>query len=77
MQILVTGGAGFIGSHIVDAYLQEGHQVVVVDNLSTGKKSNLNQAAVFYPIDICSWKELELVFQKHAFEVVNLSLIHI
>jgi nucleoside-diphosphate-sugar epimerase len=44
MQILVTGGAGFIGSHIVDAYLQEGHQVVVVDNLSTGKKSNLNQA---------------------------------
>jgi UDP-glucose 4-epimerase len=71
MQILVTGGAGFIGSHIVDAYLQEGHQVVVVDNLSTGKKSNLNQAAVFYPIDICSWKELELVFQKHAFEVVN------
>jgi UDP-glucose 4-epimerase len=71
MQILVTGGAGFIGSYIVDAYLQEGHQVVVVDNLSTGKKSNLNQAAVFYPIDICSWKELELVFQKHAFEVVN------
>ena len=71
MQILVTGGDGFIGSHIVDAYLQEGHQVVVVDNLSTGKKSNLNQAAVFYPIDICSWKELELVFQKHAFEVVN------
>jgi len=71
MQILVTGGAGFIGSHIVDAYLQEGHQVVVVDNLSTGKKSNLKQAAVFYPIDICSWKELELVFQKHAFEVVN------
>jgi UDP-glucose 4-epimerase len=71
MLILVTGGAGFIGSHIVDAYLQEGHQVVVVDNLSTGKKSNLNQAAVFYPIDICSWKELELVFQKHAFEVVN------
>ncbi len=45
--------------------------MVVVDNLSTGKKSNLNQAAVFYPIDICSWKELELVFQKHAFEVVN------
>ena len=71
MQILVTGGAGFIGSHIVDAYLQEGHQVVVVDNLSKGKKSNVNQAAVFYPIDICYSEELELVFQRHAFDVVN------
>lgn len=71
MQILVTGGAGFIGSHIVDIYLQEGHQVVVIDNLSTGKNSNVNQAALFYPIDICSFKELELVFQKHNFDVVN------
>ncbi|NLJ49108.1 MAG: NAD-dependent epimerase/dehydratase family protein [Candidatus Atribacteria bacterium] len=71
MQILVTGGAGFIGSHIVDAYLQEGHQVVVVDNLTTGKKSNVHQAAILYPIDICSFKELEVVFQKHTFDVVN------
>jgi UDP-glucose 4-epimerase len=71
MHILVTGGAGFIGSHIVDAYLQEGHQVVVVDNLSTGKKSNLNQAAILYQVDICSFEELEVIFQKYAFDVVN------
>jgi len=71
MHILVTGGAGFIGSHIVDAYLQEGHQVVVVDNLSTGKKSNLNQAAILYQVDICSFEELEVIFQKYTFDVVN------
>ncbi|QPM67572.1 NAD-dependent epimerase/dehydratase family protein [Atribacter laminatus] len=71
MQILVTGGAGFIGSHIVDAYLQEGHQVVVVDNLSTGKKSNVHRAAMFYPLDICSSKEIESVFQRHVFDVVS------
>lgn len=47
MQILVTGGAGFIGSHIVDAYLQEGHQVVVVDNLSTGKNPTLIRQQYF------------------------------
>ncbi len=71
MKILVTGGAGFIGSHIVDAYLQEGHQVVVVDNLSTGKKVNINQAAIFYPIDVCSVKDLEYIFQHYSFDVVN------
>ena len=52
MKVLVTGGAGFIGSHIVDALIQEGHQVVVVDNLSTGRQSNLNPRARFYQLDI-------------------------
>lgn len=56
MKILVTGGAGFIGSHVVDGYLSAGHQVVVVDNLSTGKKSNLNPAAAFYELDVASPK---------------------
>ena len=41
MKILVTGGAGFIGSHLVDRLIKEGHNVVVIDNLSTGKKENL------------------------------------
>ncbi|MDD3023840.1 MAG: NAD-dependent epimerase/dehydratase family protein, partial [Syntrophomonadaceae bacterium] len=48
MKILVTGGAGFIGSHIVDALVKEGHQVSVVDNLLTGKIENINSAAKFY-----------------------------
>jgi UDP-glucose 4-epimerase len=56
MKILVTGGAGFIGSHIVDRLIQEAHEVVVVDNLSTGKKKNLNPAAHFYKADILSSK---------------------
>lgn len=54
MKILVTGGAGFIGSHIVDAYVAAGHDVCVVDNLFTGKRWNLNGSARFYQIDIAS-----------------------
>lgn len=52
MRILVTGGAGFIGSHIVDAYINSGHEVSVIDNLSTGNKNNLNPKAKFYQADI-------------------------
>ncbi|MEK7075476.1 MAG: NAD-dependent epimerase/dehydratase family protein, partial [Patescibacteria group bacterium] len=48
MKILVTGGTGFIGSHIVDAYVNLGHKVVVIDNLSTGFRKNLNPKAKFY-----------------------------
>jgi len=54
MKILVTGGAGFIASHVVDLYLERGQKVVVVDNLSTGRVSNLNPNAVFYQMDIRS-----------------------
>jgi len=52
MKILVTGGAGFIGSNVVDRYVAEGHEVVIVDNLSTGKKTNLNNSARFYQMGI-------------------------
>ncbi|HMU54756.1 MAG TPA: GDP-mannose 4,6-dehydratase [Nitrospira sp.] len=69
MKVLVTGGAGFIGSHIVDRLVQEGHDVVVVDNLSTGKRRNLNRAARFYKIDIQSWR-LERVFRNERPNVV-------
>jgi UDP-glucose 4-epimerase len=70
VKILVTGGAGFIGSHVVDAYLQAGHQVVIVDDLSTGKKQNLNPQAKFYQMDILDDK-VQQVLQDEKIEVVN------
>jgi UDP-glucose 4-epimerase len=69
MKVLVTGGAGFIGSHVVDRLVQEGHEVVVVDNLSTGKRRNLNRAARFFKLDIQSWR-LERVFRNERPNIV-------
>jgi UDP-glucose 4-epimerase len=61
MKILVTGGAGFIASHIADAFLAGGHEVVVVDDLSSGKRANLPAAAKFYHADIRSPEAREIV----------------
>lgn len=69
MKILVTGGCGFIGSHVVDAYVASGHDVAVIDNLSTGTIGNLNPAATFYETDINH--ELEAIFDAGKFDVVN------
>ena len=52
MKIIVTGGAGFIGSNLVDALIDKGHDVIVIDNLSTGKKENLNPKCVFFEMDL-------------------------
>jgi UDP-glucose 4-epimerase len=52
MRVLVTGGAGFIGSHVADSYLAQGHQVAIVDDLSSGRRENLNPSARFYEMDI-------------------------
>jgi UDP-glucose 4-epimerase len=70
MKILVTGGAGFIGSNVVDGYIRAGHDVVVVDNLFTGKKSNLNPKATFYKVDIRS-PEVREIFEREKPEILN------
>jgi UDP-glucose 4-epimerase len=70
MKILVTGGAGFIGSNVVDGYIREGHTVVVVDNLYTGKKANINSKAKFYPLDIRS-REIKGLMEKERPDVLN------
>ena len=71
MNILVTGGAGFIGSHIVDAYLNLGHSVSVVDDLSTGRRENVNPRATFYQVDIRNNDEIKRVFSGASFDLVN------
>lgn len=70
MNILVTGGAGFIGSHVVDAYINGGHNVVVIDDLSSGVKENVNPTAEFHQIDIRS-ADVEQIFRRHTIDVVN------
>jgi UDP-glucose 4-epimerase len=69
MKVLVTGGAGFIGSHIVDHLINRGDQVVVVDNISTGKEEQIHPEASFYRVDLTSPQLLE-VFEKEKPEVV-------
>lgn len=67
MKVLVTGGAGFIGSHIVDQLLAEGHQVVVVDDLSTGSLDNVNPQASFVRLSVLDGELLEL-FAREKFD---------
>jgi UDP-glucose 4-epimerase len=69
MKILVTGGAGFIGSHIVDAFVERGHEVVVVDDLSSGRRENVNEQATFVEMDIRDDRVSEL-FARERFDVV-------
>jgi len=74
MKILVTGGAGFIGSHIVDQYIAAGHQVAVADNMwaeGGGKEGNLNPQAQFYHADITNDAKLAQIFDEVRPEIVN------
>lgn len=70
MNILVTGGAGFIGSHIVDRCLADGHRVAIVDDLSTGLRENVNPDATFYELDIRNAARLREVMLKERPAVV-------
>ena len=70
MKILVTGGAGFIGSNVVDRFIEEGHDVVVVDNLSSGRLENINKKARFHNIDIRD-ENLREIFRQERPDVVD------
>lgn len=70
MNILITGGAGFIGSNIADAYINEGHNVVIVDNLSTGFKKNIPKQAKFYQMDIRDEK-IYSVLEENKIDIIN------
>ena len=71
MRILVTGGAGFIASHVADAYLSLGHEVAVLDNLSTGFRHNVPKKAVFYEMDILDSEAVARAFGEFQPEIVN------
>ncbi len=71
MRILVTGGAGFIGSHVVDAYVAAGHEVAVLDNFSTGNEANLNPAAEAHRVDLRDQAGVEKVIASFRPQVVN------
>ena len=70
MKILVTGGAGFIGSNVSDAFVGEGHDVVVVDDLSGGKREQVPEAARFYQADVQDADALRQIFASEAPEIL-------
>ncbi len=71
MRIIVTGGAGFIGSWICEAYISDGHEVLVIDNLSTGSENNIPSEAEFIECDVRDCTKLEKAFRQFRPEVVN------
>jgi UDP-glucose 4-epimerase len=71
MRILVTGAAGFIASHVADAYIAAGHNVAILDDLSRGSMSNVNPQARFYRGDICDRDFVDHVFSAERPEIVN------
>jgi len=69
LNILVTGGAGFIASHIADAFIESGHNVTIIDNLTTGREENINPKAKFFKVDIRD--DLSKIFEEGKFDVIN------
>lgn len=76
-SVLITGGAGFIGSHLVDAYFKAGYTVTVVDSLLTGNTDNLPAGVTFYKVDVGDYLALEKVFIKEQPDYVNHHAAHV
>jgi len=71
MKILVTGGAGFIGSHVADAYIAAGHTVAILDNFATGNEDNVNRTAKLFRVDVRDRKDVENAIASFKPDVVN------
>ncbi len=70
MKIVVTGGCGFIGSHVVDAFVYEGHEVIIIDKLSSGTIDNKNNLARFYHVDICD-PSLDAIIRQERPDIID------
>src|SRR3954469_24687556 len=70
LNVLVTGGAGFIGAHVTNHLVSAGYKVVVLDDLSGGFKENINKNAIFVQGSICDNSLIEKLFSEHGFEYV-------
>lgn len=77
MKILVTGGAGFIASHVADAYIEAGHEVIIVDNLSTGKEEFVNSKAKFIEADITNKEAIQKIVLEEKPDAINHHAAHI
>ena len=77
-KVIVTGGAGFIGSHVVDTLIKQGIEVIILDNLSTGKKENINPKATFIKCDLSKdrplFEDIDIVFHLAATPQVQYSM---
>ena len=70
MKALVTGGAGYIGSTVSNLLLDRGHEVIIIDNLSTGKKKNIPKKASFFKVDICNSRSVKRILLKKNIDIV-------